>query len=189
MVPVVRARSTPIRRLLMHRIVLRSATLLLVLAACGESTAPTQPVTPLAARSAASAHGEVLARSTEVVPFQRSFYNSCTGESVLGSGELHMTHTVTRDADGGERELLHINPRGVTGVGQLSGDQYRMVGGETRISAERPDGDERTSYVQIMRLVSASSGENLSLQLVLVAHVADGVRAWEVESSGADCRG
>jgi len=173
----------------MYRTVLRSATMLLLLAACGESTAPPQAVTPLAARSAAVASGEVVERSNEVVPFQRTFYNSCTAESVLGSGELHMTRTVTRDADGGERELLHVNPRGVTGVGQASGDQYRMVGGETRISADRPDGDERSSFVQIMRLVSASSGENLSLQLVLVAHVADGVRAWEVESSSAECRG
>ena len=173
----------------MRRSVVPSVTMLLTLAACGEPTAvdPGPVVAPLAARTAAD--GNVLERSNDVVSFARPFHNACAGESVWGEGEVHVVRLRTRAGADGERELYHGNPRRVTGVGEQSGERYHMVGAETRVAVEEPDGEFTSSFVQIMRLVGEGSGQNLSVHAVLRSRVVDGSVVWEMERATSTCSG
>ena len=50
----------------------------------------------------------------------------CTGEAIAFSGDRHTISHVTIDDSGGVHGTSHTNLQGVTGVGLVSGDVYRI---------------------------------------------------------------
>jgi hypothetical protein len=87
--------------------------------------------------------------------------NSCTGEPVHFTGELHILFHLTEDANGGLHVQSHFQPQGVSGTGLVSGEQYRAVG-VTREEAYFPPGELReTTFIDRFYFVSKGPSENM----------------------------
>jgi hypothetical protein len=60
------------------------------------------------------------------VPIEGVTVHPCTGEEIAFSGDSHTVSHVTIDDSGGVHGTSHTNLQGVTGVGLVSGDVYRI---------------------------------------------------------------
>jgi hypothetical protein len=110
------------------------------------------------------------------------------GELVSLSGTLHVTtHTVQRSATEWVT-TTDINPQGVVGTGQVTGDTYRGTGHTGSTFVSNASG-ERMTQTNNFRLIGPGPGNNL------VAHanwhtttLADGSVAAQVDNVSLECR-
>lgn len=114
-----------------------------------------------AARAEILFNGMVPA-STDDDPATPDYQVYCDGllvDEVDFTGELHFLAVLTTDAKGKLHLKVQLNPRGVTGVGRMTGDTYQGVGitvWENDIL--RPDGSARDTYVNQFGLVARATG-------------------------------
>jgi hypothetical protein len=94
--------------------------------------------------------------------FSEVKYNECTNEDVAFAGTFHIIY---RDA--GQHLMVHLNPIGVTGVGQTSGTTYQFVGAPYNITINTDPG---LAYTQVNNLVLASRGSSANLVVRFVEH-------------------
>jgi len=142
----------------------------LIAAACGDATSPA----PLArATHVGQATSDVsITRDNEIIPWVQTVANTCTGEDVQVTGELHLkTQTVTFP-DGQIADIFHVNFVNVTGVGLTSGATYRATSAEGTsfqgVPPGPPGGPWRSSHEGSLHLITPGSGANLNLQFVFV---------------------
>jgi hypothetical protein len=129
-----------------------------------------------------SAAAEAVQSTTE---FSAEVVNSCTGEAVGLTGELHSVTRVTMD-QGGVHVLLHFNAQNVHGV-SMEGRVYRA----TRNIALVVNGDGvpySTTAVQSFNLVSKGSAPNFLVHVT--SHItvnAGGETTVEVVNVSPEC--
>jgi hypothetical protein len=146
------------------------AASLLVAAACSDATSPA----PLSsARHPAPAVTEVsITRDNETIPWVQTFANSCTGEDVQVTGELHLLLQTVTLANGEIRDTFHTNFANTTGVGLTTGTTYRATSAENApfqgVPPGPPGGPWRSTHEGTLHLVSPGAGENLLLHFVFV---------------------
>lgn len=100
----------------------------------------------------------------ESFAFSEVKYNECTNEDVAFAGTFHI---IFREA--GQHLMVHLNPIGVTGVGQTSGTTYQFVGAPTNITIYETE--TGLAYTQVNNLVLASRGSSANLVVRFVEHV------------------
>jgi hypothetical protein len=74
--------------------------------------------------SAAAATGETTNAFVDITGTFR--VNECTGETVTLDGQVHISTSVTPNADGSFHIRVHSNTQGVSGTGDITGDSYRF---------------------------------------------------------------
>jgi hypothetical protein len=159
---------------------------------CSRSTLPSSPTavapsaTPavenLAAPDAVVTAG-VVSNTIVPIPPNTVLFDSCTGEGVHVTGTIHVVTVSTTDASGGTHTQRHFNVQGVTGVGVVSGTQYRGIHTETHdANSSGGAGSEFTTRIDI-KLVAEGSASNLTIRDALV-HVT--VNANGVETASID---
>jgi hypothetical protein len=118
----------------------------------------------------ALAQATIVEKSNVKVPLDRVVENSCTGELIQLTGDLHMLIQVTEDADGGLHVRTHSQPQGVSGTGLSSGTTYRGVGVNQRVVYVPPE-----SLLKVHTLVSrfyfVSEGPSENLLVSDTVHV------------------
>jgi hypothetical protein len=110
------------------------------------------------------------------------------GEMVVLSGTLHVTaQTVQRSADEWVT-TSHVNPHGVVGIGEVTGDVYRGTGhtGATTVSTAA---GQRITQTNSFRLIASGPGNDLLAQANLHLTVReDGSVVGEVDHVSLACR-
>ena len=143
---------------------------LLVSGACSDATSP-EPLTSV--NKMATAVTDVsITRDNETIPWVQTFANSCTGESVQVTGELHLlTQTVTFP-NGEINDTFHTNFANTVGVGLTSGTTYRATSAENApfqgVPPGPPGGPWRSTHEGTLHLVTPGAGANLLLHFVFV---------------------
>ncbi len=131
-----------------------------LLAACADAPLPSEP--DLTLRPQLSA---VVGGSNQVVPLSFSEFVPCAnggaGESIIGSGDLHVRTHVVLDGRGGVHVIEHHNPQGVTAIGTVSGAVYRGVG-VTRTAYNATLG-QTTTHVNVYRFIGRGLASNFSV--------------------------
>ena len=137
------------------------------------------------------AFGQATTTTTnETIPFTNTLFNQCNGDQVTFSGNLHITNTMTTDANGGTHLKTHINYQNVTGTGTPSGSNYRVgtVSNEVINDADGP----QSSVTVISTVKLIAPGPLLKYFLRIVLHVtvnANGETTSTVEEMNVECRG
>lgn len=126
----------------------------------------------------------------EIIPYDWTTTNPCTGEDIHISGNIHMINTKTIDASGGVHMIMHQNDQDVSGVGLTSGDKYQVQGGE-HIEFISQDGTAGTYKGTVtMKLISKGSGDNFILHKVIHATIdADGIMTITFDKDITKCQG
>jgi hypothetical protein len=84
------------------------------------------------------------------------------------TGTIHLVTVVTVDARGGTHTEMHFNVQGVSGVGLITGTQYRGIHTETHSSnSDGPAPSEFTTRIDI-KLISEGASSNLTIRDVLL---------------------
>jgi hypothetical protein len=84
------------------------------------------------------------------------------------TGTIHLVAVVTADSSGGTHTEMHFNVQGVSGVGLISGTQYRGIHTETHSSnSNGPAPSEFTTRIDI-KLISEGSSSNLTIRDALL---------------------
>ena len=93
--------------------------------------------------------------------------NGGAGEIVNFTGYLHVTEHTTFDANGGFHLAWSVNPMGVVGVGEDSGDTYRGVGCTSQSVYVAPDGLPITAtYVDNFGVIGTGQAPNLFMKTI-----------------------
>lgn len=114
----------------------------------------------------------VTTTTTSVIPVApASFYVPCgnggVGEWVTFSGSLHLTESTTIDANGGFHYVWIVNPMGVTGVGEDSGDVFNGVGCTRQTVYVAPDAMPLTAtYVDSFGVIGRGQAPNLFIKTI-----------------------
>jgi len=143
---------------------------LLVAGACTDATGPAPRI---AGKQTVPVVTDVaIVRDNETIPWDQTFANSCTGESVEVTGSLHLlTQTVTM-SNGEIRDIFHTNFSDVTGVGLTSGTAYRATSAENApfqgVPPGPPGGPWRSTHEATLHLITPGAGANLFLHFVFV---------------------
>ena len=104
----------------------------------------------------AQAEAEVTT-TNENIDMKRYVYIPCTEEWVYLNGTLHvMTHATLND--NGIHIKTHFNPKGISGVGLVTGNTYHATG-VTQYNFNINEGVTDT-YINNFRIISKGSGEN-----------------------------
>ena len=157
-----------------------------VLAACGDSG---QPLAPTAAPT-----GPLVSATTEItnefVPFSQLNFVECAngglGEEVLLEGTLHSLSRTTESASGNFSYTIHLNPQGLTGTGQTTGDTYRATGGFTLRGTVGPG--ETFTVNDIFQLIGPGTDNNLRVHTTVHYTVnANGEVTSEVDNTTITC--
>lgn len=134
--------------------------------ACADVTAPVPPQLPTAPSLA------TVERSHEVLPLDQIVNNTCSGELVRVTGNLHVFDQVVTMADGEIRTTFHTNFQKVVAVGQTSGLTYRAASAETAtwqgLPPGPPGGPWRTSHEGMLHLVAPREGTSFRLHIVFI---------------------
>lgn len=105
---------------------------MVLLAACSDSGQPLAPST----RAPAVRHSSATTTIQNLtVPFSSLQFVPCAnggaGENVLLEGTLHLVSRFTDAGNGQASATVHENLQGVSGTGQITGDQYQGTDSET----------------------------------------------------------
>jgi hypothetical protein len=84
--------------------------------------------------------------------------NGGAGENVALSGTLHDLFHITLDGNGGFHSKFHVNPQGVSGIGETTGTKYQGTG-VTQGTFNGQVGFE-TSFVNNFRIIGQGPGNN-----------------------------
>ena len=122
-------------------------------------------------------------------PINLSLYISCAGEYVDVSGTTHVTLDFTVSANGSTL-VMHVNPQGLVGVGQTTGDIYRATG-VTQVATTVAAGGYPYEYTVVnnFRFIGPGSGNNYNLHSLQHATVnANGSMTVFIDSFSIDCK-
>jgi hypothetical protein len=140
----------------------------LMLSACADSTAT--GLSPLTL--ADSPRLAVLSRENAVLPLDQTFHNSCAGEDVRVTGDLHLVTMTVERPDGTIADVFHTNFRNAVGTGLLSGASYRATSAESApfqgVPPGPPGGPWRSTHEGTLHLVAISGGSSLLWHFVFV---------------------
>jgi hypothetical protein len=141
--------------------------------------------------SITTASAAVVSNTIVPIPANTVIFDSCTGEGVHVTGSIHAVTVATVDADGGTHTDFHFNVQGVSGVGLVTGTQYRGIHTETHSSnSDEPTPSEITTRIDI-KLISEGDSSNLTIRDVLL-HVtvnADGTVTASIDNvTTGDCQ-
>jgi hypothetical protein len=124
------------------------------------------------------------------IPFAQAVQIPCANEIVDLTGNLHILVETVTDANGGTHYKTHAQPQGVSGVGRISGDQYRATGvtqSEYHNSPLNPPGE--MTFVNNFRIIGQGPGNNyLVHQLTHITLNADGTVTAQVSNVSIDCK-
>ncbi len=123
------------------------------------------------------------------VPFSTTVYNSCTGEPVHLTGELHVLVHITEDGNGGFHFYSHFQPMGVSGQGLASGRNYQAVGETIRMSNDSSESQFEGSFVNNFKIVGQGPGGNFMVHTNTHFTVnANGDVTADIVNSSVECR-
>ena len=126
-------------------------------------------------------------------PITLSLYISCAndghGEYVDVSGTTHVTLNFTVSANGSTL-VMHVNPQGLVGVGQTTGNIYRATGVTQVATTVAADGyPYEYTVVNNFRFIGPGSGNNYNLHSLQHATVnANGSMTVFIDSFSTDCK-
>jgi hypothetical protein len=124
--------------------------------------------------------------TAQSVPFDITVFIPCVPENVTLTGNLQIVNHTTVNADGTFHLVSHLNPQGLSGVGDVTGDKYQGSGvtqNEFNITV-----GQQLTFLNIMRFVGQGPGNNFTLELqVHVTVNANGQTTTVVDNSRADC--
>jgi hypothetical protein len=162
--------------------------------ACDRPSVPTAPGLTESLQSAALTEASSTAVVTNTiipVPANTVINNPCTHEGVLVAGTIHLVTVTTTDAAGGLHTERHLNVQDVSGVGLVTGLQYRGIHTETHSANSSGAGGSDLTVVVDIKLISEGSASNLTIRDA-VFHVttnADGVVTASVDRlTVAECQ-
>ncbi len=113
--------------------------------------------------------------------------NGGAGETATISGTLHEVFHFTFDGRGGGHFVLHDNPQGIRGVGQVTGSTYQGTG-VTRSSSNFRVGSADT-FVNNFRMIGQGPGNNLLVhQNSYITISAQGEVSVRHDNFSAECR-
>jgi hypothetical protein len=114
---------------------------------------------------------------------------SCSGEDVHIFGTLDITIQTTTDSRGGLHVVFHLTPH-LTGVGLSTGLEYNAVGPTQFVTFVDGTGPRVTAAVNVVRLISPGSSDNLVITEVIHVTVnAKGVTTVDFDNVKVACRG
>jgi hypothetical protein len=128
--------------------------------------------------------------TNETVPFTSTLFNPCNGDTVTFSGNMHVTNTMTTDADGGTHLRTHINYQDVTGTGVPSGITYKVRTVTNEVSNDNDGPQYEATVISTVKLIA--HGPALDFYLRTVMHVtvnANGQTTSNVQETSIECRG
>jgi hypothetical protein len=109
---------------------------------------------------------------------------------VTFSGTLHVTNTLTTDADGGTHLKTHLNYQDVTGTGVPSGVTYNVRTVRNEVTNDNDGPQYETTVISTTRLIA--HGPALDFYLRTVIHItvnANGETTSTVQEVSFECRG
>jgi hypothetical protein len=113
----------------------------------------------------------------------------CSGEDVHIFGTLDITIQTTTDSRGGLHVVFHLTPH-LTGVGLSTGLEYNAVGPTQFVTFVDGTGPRVTAAVNVIRLISPGSSDNLVITEVIHVTVnAEGVTTVDFDNVKVACRG
>jgi hypothetical protein len=125
--------------------------------------------------------------TNERVPIEISVFIPCVPETVTATGTLHIASHTTVNPDGSFHVVSHFNPQGVSGTGDVTGNQYRGTGvtqNEFNINV-----GQTFTFVNNFRFIGQGPGNNSTVhQNVHTTVNASGVVTSIVDNFSADCR-
>ena len=102
------------------------------------------------------------------------------------TGNLEIVNHTTVKADGSMHVVSHLNPQGLSGVGEVTGDKYHGSG-VSQTEFDIPAGQPFT-FLNTMRFVGQGPGNNFTTrQQVHVTVNANGQTTTVVANFSADC--
>jgi hypothetical protein len=142
------------------------ATALLI--GCAQGRSPAAPASITSPVATALTSAGVVSNTTIPIPPNNVLTDTCTGEGVLVTGEVHRLTVTTVDANGGTHTEMHFNVESVSGIGLVTGTHYRGIHTETHSSNSSGSGaSELTTVIDIM-LIAEGSAPNLTIRGVLI---------------------
>lgn len=132
----------------------------------------------------------VTVTTNETIPFTNTLPNTCNGDQVTFSGNLHMTNHVTTDANGGFHLRTHVNYQNVSGTGAPSGLNYRVTT-TTNDTLNDPDGPQSSAtIIQVVNLISQGPAPNFLLRFKFHLTInANGTTTSTITETKIECTG
>lgn len=146
---------------------------LMVVVACGTPIAPDLGQANLPSLPTAPVQATVT-RDHDVLPFEQTVNNTCSGEMVRITTKLHVLDQVVTMADGEIRTVFHTNFQNAVGVGLTSGKKYRASSADNSTWQGAPSGGGlqggpwRTSHAGVLNLVVPGEGASFNLHFVFI---------------------
>lgn len=140
----------------------------------------------LAPAAPASAQANAVT-TNERVPLELTVFIPCVPENVTVTGTLHIVSHTTVNPDGSFHVVSHFNPQGVSGTGDVTGDQYRGTG-VTHQQFNLNVGQTFT-FVNNFRFIGQGPGNNSTIhQNVHTTVNANGELTTVVDNFRAECK-
>jgi hypothetical protein len=112
----------------------------------------------------------------------------CAGELVVLNGPLHILSTLTFDRGGGFHMVAHFQPKGIRGLGQVSGAKYQATG-ITEFQTNAKAVPFETSFVNNFKIIGQGPGNNLLIHENFHLTVnANGRLTAFIDNSSFECR-
>ena len=127
------------------------------------------------------------------IPVEFDFFDPCAnggaGEIVSITGTAHAVIHTTIDGNGGFHSKFLENAQGVSGVGQVTGDVYRVTGPGHIMEFDSGDSlHTEFAFLNLTKLVGPGPDNNLTLRdYIHVVVNANGETTVDIVKSTADC--
>lgn len=143
-------------------------------------------------RTAAAARPQATTVTTnETLTLTQQSFNSCNGETVTLTGEVHVVTHVTTDANGGTHTKSHQNFENVTGTGALTLVTYRGVSSNNHtVNNNGSNAQQEFTMINRVRLISRGPTDNLLFSVTVHSTInANGQATSTVNNVTIDCNG
>ena len=144
------------------------------------------PLLPTPARAQAN-----TVTTNETIPFSSVVVETCNGNSVTLTGQLHLVHHFTTDSSGGTHMTTHTNYQGVEGTSAPVPVAYQAVSSNTHKFKDNGNNPQSVFHnVDRVRLISQGSTDNLILNFTTHTTVnAEGTATSTFIKAEAECNG
>ncbi len=123
------------------------------------------------------------------LPYAAGIFIPCVPEIAIVTGELHVLISQEVDSNGGIHLKTHFQPKGVSGVGTVTGVKYQATGvtqAHTNIHSGLAFED---TFVNNFRIIGQGPGNNLLVHMTLHVSVnANGDVTATVENTSVECQ-
>lgn len=127
--------------------------------------------------------------TTFTEPYNFAFVNPCTGEPVVGTGDLRIMIHETEDERGGVHTTFHLVPENLTAI-SAAGTQYRVVGSGHEHANGKPDAATTSTFRDMFNMFGEGSADNFKVYAVFHITVnANGEPTAVVENERVQCVG